>query len=172
MASKPWIGALKSPTEVPPIDSSPPTTNLTLVFVNGYKAEDARSVVYFGASSSTIIYPAAAVGIVMDTKSLKQRFMGAGNAKTANGHVDDITCLAVSPDKKLAATGSLGKQPLLLVWDVNSLEVKARTKLARNTNSISCVRFSPDGQYVFCTDKSTDANVYCYRANDLSLVTQ
>lgn len=121
MATKPWIGALKPPSEIPPIDASPPTTNLVLSFVNGYKSEDARSVIYYGSNGSTIVYPAAAVGIVMDTKTLKQQFMGSGNTKTANGHTDDITCLAVSPDKKLAATGSLGKQPLLLVWDINSL---------------------------------------------------
>jgi hypothetical protein len=53
----------------------------------------------------------------MNTKSLEQRFMGAGNTKTANGHVDDITCLALNSNKKLAVTGSLGKQPLLLLWD-------------------------------------------------------
>lgn len=70
MATKPWIGALKAPSDVPPIDSSPPNTNLTLSFVNGYKVDDARSVIYYGSSNSTIIYPAAAVGIVMDTKSL------------------------------------------------------------------------------------------------------
>lgn len=90
---------------------------MTLSFVNGYKVDDARSVIYYGASDSTIIYPAAAVGIVMNTKTLEQKFMGAGNTKTANGHVDDITCLALSPNKKLAVTGSLGKQPLLLLWD-------------------------------------------------------
>lgn len=108
----------------------------------------------------------------MDTKSLKQQFMGSGNTKTANGHTDDITCLAVSPDRKLAATGSLGKQPLLLVWDTTSLEIKARTKLARNTLAVSAVKFSRDGQYVFCADRSANANVYCYKTNDLSLVAQ
>lgn len=121
MATKPWIGALKPPTEVPVIDSSAPTTNLTLKFVNGYKVEDARTDVYFGNDGTTIIYPAAALGIVMETKTLKQRFMGAGNAKTADGHTDDITCLAVNENKSMAATGSLGKQPLILIWDTNSM---------------------------------------------------
>ena len=172
MATKPWIGALKPPSEVPTIDASPPTTNLTLKFVNGYKVEDARNVVFFGSNSSTIIYPAAAVGIVMDTNTLKQQFMGAGNTKTAKGHTDDITCLAVNKDRSLAVTGSLGKQPLLLVWSTSTMEVKARTNLSRNTMAVSTVKFSADGKYIFCTDKSTSANVYCYNAADLKLVAQ
>jgi hypothetical protein len=41
----------------------------------------------------------------MDTTTLKQKFMGAGNIKNANGHTDDILALALDPLKKLVATG-------------------------------------------------------------------
>lgn len=140
--------------------------------MNGYKTEDARSVIFYGSNSSNIIYPAAAVGIVMDTNTLKQQFMGSGDTRKADGHTDDITCLAVSSDKKLVATGSLGKQPLLLIWDISTLSVKARIKLPRNTLAVSSVKFSRDDQYIFCTDRSTNANVYCYSAKDGNLLAQ
>lgn len=47
----------------------------------------------------------AALGIVLDTQTNKQEFFGGGNAKTAKGHNDDITALAVNSNRTLCATG-------------------------------------------------------------------
>jgi WD40 repeat protein len=140
-----------------------------LQFVNGFKVEDSRQNIYWGSKPNTLIYPAAAVGIVMDATNLKQKFMGAGNTKTANGHTDDITCLSVDPQKKLVLTGSLGAQPLILLWDSDTMEIKGRTKLARNTRAVATIRFSKDGKLFFCSDKHNDSNVYVYDVSSMSL---
>ena len=50
------------------------------------------------------------------------------------------------------------------------MEIKARTKLGRNTRAVSSIRFSKDGKYFFCTDKHNDSNVYCFNAEDASLL--
>lgn len=98
----------------------------------------------------------------MDVNTLKQKFMGAGDIKSAKGHTDDIMALGVSPDRKWVVTGSLGAQPDIIVWSSDTLEIKGRTKLGRNTRAVSTIRFSKNGKYFFCSDKHNDSNVYCY----------
>lgn len=40
-------------------------------------------------------------------------------------HSDDILCLAVHPNGRLVATGEVGRKPKIVVWDVDSKDVKA-----------------------------------------------
>ena len=127
---------------------------------------------FWGKNKDEITYCAAAVGVVMNVNSLKQRFMGAGEQKVVKGHTDDIMSLGLSPDRKLVVTGSLGSRPDILVWDSDSMEVIARTKLGRNTRAVSSIRFSKDGAHFFCTDKHNDSNVYCFETADAKLVGQ
>lgn len=43
MATKPWIGALKEPSEPPEVDmENAPEKSLELAYVNGYRCEDSR----------------------------------------------------------------------------------------------------------------------------------
>lgn len=72
--------------------------------------------------------------------------------------------LGICPKRKLVVTGSLGSRPLIIVWDSETMEVKASTNLGRNTRAVSSIRFSKDGKYFFCTDKHNDSNVYCFNA--------
>lgn len=80
--------------------------------------------------------------------------------------------LGLSPDRKLVVTGSLGSRPLICVWDSDSMEVLATTKLGRNTRAVSSIRFSRDGKHFFCTDKHNDSNVYCFLAATATLVAE
>jgi len=47
MAVKPWIGAVKEPSNHPPANPSPPDCSFTLEYVYGYRCEDSRQNVYF-----------------------------------------------------------------------------------------------------------------------------
>ena len=47
--------------------------------------------------AATVVYAAAGLGVVHDLSTNRQ--------KHYNGHLDDVTCLAVSTDGTLAATG-------------------------------------------------------------------
>lgn len=177
MATKPWIGALVAPNTSkwrfylePQIDMSPPNKSLSLQFVNGFKVEDSRQIMFWTNKPNTVVYCAAALGINMKVDTLQQRFMGSGSTSTANGHTDDIMALGVSPNRQLVVTGSLGATPGILLWDAETLEIKGRTKLGRNTRAVSTIRFSKNGDYFFCSDKHNDSNVYCYSAKDMSLL--
>lgn len=175
MATKPWIGALVAPTngnycpnQVPPANGSPPDRQLTLQFINGFHVEDCRQNIYW-SKPNTLIYPAAAIGVSMDVNTLKQKFMGSGEVSAAKGHTDDIMALGISPDRKWVVTGSLGAQPDIILWGSDSMEIKNRTKLGRNTRAVSTIRFSKDSKFIFCTDKHNDSNVYCFDTESLKL---
>lgn len=78
MAVKPWIGALVAPSTKPQFIPDAPNKKLTLSFVNGFKIEDSRQNMFWGKNPDEIVYCAAALGIVMNVKTLNQRYMGAG----------------------------------------------------------------------------------------------
>jgi WD40 repeat protein len=125
---------------------------------------------FWGKNPNEIVYCAAAVGIVMNANTLTQRYMGAGEKGSTNGHTDDVMSLGICPKRKLVVTGSLGARPMILVWDSETMEVIARTNLGRNTRAVSTIRFSKDGKYFFCTDKHNDSNVYCFETESAKLV--
>ena len=47
MACKPWLGAIKEPTEVPIINPSPPQDTYEIDFVHGYKSDLTRQNLYY-----------------------------------------------------------------------------------------------------------------------------
>ena len=54
---------------------------------------------FWGKNPGEIIYPAAAVGVVMNVNTLDQRYMGAGLKEEVDGHTDDIISLGVCPSR-------------------------------------------------------------------------
>lgn len=117
---------------------------------------------FWSHTKDEIIFPAAALGIVMNVNSLKQRFMGTGVNKEANGHTDNVLTLGVDPSRKRVVTGSIGARPAIIVWDADTMEILSRTNLGRNTRAVTALRFSRDGKLFFCGDKHNDSNVYCF----------
>lgn len=57
--------------------------------------------------AGSIVTYAAAVCVVYDAAKHSQAFF--------RGHDDDLCCLALAPDKRTAASGQLGKDPVVLV---------------------------------------------------------
>lgn len=164
MAVKPWIGALVAPSEEPEVVMEKPEQNLELEYVLGYRCEDSRQNVYFQANSDKLVYMTAALGIVLDVPSNTQKFFGTGLANEAKGHNDDITALAICPNRQLVATGQRGKKPFILIWDSETNEIKAQCSLGRNKRAVKTVKFSKCGKYVFATDEHNDHNVYVFDA--------
>jgi hypothetical protein len=65
MAVKPWLGAIKCPSNPPPTSDSPPDADLELEWVHGYRSQDSRNNLRY-SSDGRIVYHAAALGITMD----------------------------------------------------------------------------------------------------------
>lgn len=160
MAVRPWIGALKAPSNPPQNHPEAPNQRLQLEYVNGYRCEDSRSNLFYTSHNAEIVFFTAAVGIVQSITTNKQSFFGAGMVGEVDGHNDDIESMDIDPARKLAVTGQRGPNPLVLVWDIATKEIKARISLGRGNRAAKCAKFSKDGQYVFITDEHNDHNMH------------
>ena len=125
----------------PPDMSNPPSTNLDIGYVYGYRCYDTRDNLRYN-SKGEIVYHTAGCGIVLNQHKNTMR--------VTTVHNDDISCLDSNFHKNLVATGELGRKPSLVVWDSNTLETKAifKNKLEK---SIATVAISKSGKYVAAT---------------------
>jgi hypothetical protein len=70
----------------------------------------------------------AALGIVLDQEKNEMKFFGGGETKMvlkaisddSKFHMDDILSLDISTDRKIVATGQVGKAPSVHVWDAET----------------------------------------------------
>ena len=196
---------VRAPTnfDVNAVDASmfPPDANLVLRHVFGYDggSKCTSQNLFVTGDQTVVVFVAAAVGVVHDTVSKKQRHF--------LGHTGTITCLTMCdssvtykgvtyPPRTLCATGQTiarnqgqggdtsweGKEnasgntqsqcPFVAVWDVRTLQEITRVPLARDTQSVAAVAFSTDGNLL--TTVGNDAHhtvqVWDWRVDDVDRV--
>ncbi|KAJ6240191.1 echinoderm microtubule-associated protein-like elp-1 [Anaeramoeba flamelloides] len=102
-----------------------------LEFVYGYNGDDRNNI--YCTKNKEVIFYAAAIGIVYNLETKKQKFF--------LGHSQSITCLAVHPNRKVVATAQAGPTPMILIWDT-----KTCTQLAclpvQNQDGIASISFA------------------------------
>lgn len=169
MAVKPWLGAIKEPANHPPPNPSPPNVQFQLEYVYGYRCEDSRQNVFFN-NQGDAVYMTAALGVILDMKSNTQRFFGGGmvdqKAKNISDdtlcHTDDITCITMSSDRTLAASGQVGSAPTVFIWDAKTGEKRQRFKLNKGARGVDAITMSADGKFVAAADRHDQHNVYLF----------
>ncbi len=72
MAVKPWVGAIVEPSRPPPQNATVPSEELHLRWVHGYRSLDASNNLRYSAKGEAV-YPAAALGVVFNTKKWHQQ---------------------------------------------------------------------------------------------------
>ncbi|KAM9364927.1 echinoderm microtubule-associated protein-like 6 [Pholidichthys leucotaenia] len=117
-------------------DRSTPDCRLRLDWVYGYRGHQCRNNLYYTAGKE-VVYFVAGVGVVYNTREHSQRFY--------LGHNDDIISLALHPDRSLVATGQVGKDPYVCVWDSFTVQTVSLLRDG-HTHGIACLAFSSDGQ--------------------------
>jgi WD40 repeat protein len=160
LAIKPWLGALKPPSAVVHLDKSIPSISLEIEYVYGYRCFDSRNNVFYTRNTDEIVYMTAALGIVLNKRSNTQKVFGGGLSSSSHGHIDDITALAIHPNKDFVATGEVGKNPKICVWkatDPSSSCVEFCQ--GRDSRAVACLGFSYDGKYLASADLHNDHNV-------------
>lgn len=114
-----------------------PEVSLGLEFVFGYRGYDCRDNLFFIHESGEIVYHVAALGIVYNKQTGVQRFY--------NMHTDDILCLSLHPFKSYAATGQIGRDPSIHIWDVESMKTLSILK-GGHFRGVCSLSFSSDGK--------------------------
>lgn len=107
---------------------------------------------------------AGAIGVLLDTKNNSQKFLGAGNNKTAKGHTDDIVSLAVTNDRSLVATGQIGAKPTICVWDLSSGELRNKLSLGRGMRACKALAWSKDNKKLFACALDNDHTIFALDA--------
>uniref|UniRef100_A0A665VSQ7 Uncharacterized protein n=1 Tax=Echeneis naucrates TaxID=173247 RepID=A0A665VSQ7_ECHNA len=117
-------------------DRSAPGSRLRLDWIYGYRGHQCRNNLYYTAGKE-VVYFVAGVGVVYNTREHCQRFY--------LGHNDDIISLALHPERSLVATGQVGKDPYVCVWDTFTVQTVSLLHDG-HTHGIACLAFSADGQ--------------------------
>jgi WD40 repeat protein len=106
-----------------------------LEHVHGYRGNDCRDNVHF-TRDDQLVYFVAAVAIVQDVATGKQRFF--------TEHDDDIVALTLHPDGNTVATGQVGKHGAVCIWEADSGRLLHKIpKICERR--VNCLSFSPDG---------------------------
>eukprot|EP00388_Colpodella_angusta_P014410 GDKJ01036055.1.p1 GENE.GDKJ01036055.1~~GDKJ01036055.1.p1 ORF type:complete len:1015 (-),score=215.92 GDKJ01036055.1:73-3117(-) len=87
-----------------------------------------------------MVYAAAHTGVIFDTQKKKIRCL-------LQGHVNEITALAVSKCKRFIATADTGNDSMLVVWDT-VLGTPIRTIFDPHPKGICALAFSKSGKYI------------------------
>mmetsp|Transcript_14846 Transcript_14846/g.16552 ORF Transcript_14846/g.16552 Transcript_14846/m.16552 type:complete len:723 (+) Transcript_14846:49-2217(+) len=169
MACKPWIGAIREPSEHPDENGDAPDEEYKLEYVFGYRAEDSRNNLYYNAEGN-IVYMTACLGVILNKDENTQTFFGGNEVANAakqhatdkNNHTNDITSIAVSFDKTLACSGQNGSKPTVFIWDATTGEKINRIVLPKGSREVSAIGFSFDNKYIATADNHNDHHVRVY----------
>ncbi|XP_078490103.1 echinoderm microtubule-associated protein-like 6 [Ciona intestinalis] len=117
-------------------DKTAPKSQLRLDWVYGYRGHQCRNNLFY-VSSDEIVYFVAGVGIVHNPRKQTQKFF--------LGHNDDIISLALHPHEQLVATGQVGKDPYICVWNAKTMQTVSILK-DQHTHGVASVMFSHSGE--------------------------
>lgn len=118
----------------------------------GYSAEFLNSIIIH-PNLQNYVYITGACVIICEIDNLQgQTFL--------RGHDDKVTCVAVSADGFLLASGQRGYNSDVIVWDLNTRSVKYR--LSEHDNEIKCLDFSHDSRLLCTCGSATDGKMFIW----------
>jgi echinoderm microtubule-associated protein-like 6 len=153
-AVKPWLNRIVAPSAIPQTTPECPESELELDWVYGYRGHDCRNNIYYNTKGS-IIYHVAKVCIVYDREKHLQRFMLE--------HTDDVVSICMHPDGVHVATGALGRNPTIIVW--NSITLSTVRKLEGfHKRAVTSLSFSNGsaGNFLVSAGQDMDHSIAIY----------
>lgn len=154
MAVKPWLGAVVAPSNASAmtLSSAPPDAHLELECVHGYQAQSSANNARYDASGN-VVYHAAALGIVVDKATQRQRFV--------KSHDDDIVALAAHPNGAVFATAQMGKRPKIYTWLASTCATLSCLE-GFHQRFVSALSFSSDGKKLGSVGGDDDHSLAIY----------
>ncbi|KAL7994422.1 putative EH domain, EF-hand domain pair, WD40/YVTN repeat-like-containing domain superfamily [Plasmopara halstedii] len=169
---KPWVKYSVPPSQSPSETNlelpTLPSESLELEWVYGYRCHDVRNNAFLTQFSSSIVYPAANLVVVMDTKLWLQRHF--------KQHTDEVTSLTmhIKPGERannfreIAASGQMGRLPVIHIWRVDSFEVIMSLR-GFHRQGIAELRFNAGGNLLASIglDDRNSLALYDWRSGEL-----
>lgn len=87
-----------------------------------------------------------------------------------HGHDAPVTCLALSPNASLLASGQTGKNADLLIWDYAKRSIAFR--LSEHDFGVACVAFSPDGKLLASVGNDRDRKMIVWDTSSGCIVSR
>ncbi|KAL3658491.1 hypothetical protein V7S43_016623 [Phytophthora oleae] len=171
--SKPWVSSSVPPSDAPDEGdlglSTVPDDSLELEWVYGYRCHDVRNNLFLTRAKGLVVYPAANVVVILDTKLWLQRHF--------KQHTDEVTSLTAhfgrsgkpgNASQEIAASGQMGRLPVIHVWRIDSLEVIASLR-GFHHHGIAELRFNSAGNLLASVglDDRNSLALYDWRSGEL-----
>lgn len=116
----------------------------------GYRSYDTRDNLKYN-NKGDVVYHTAGLGIVLNPTKNTMRTMDI--------HNDDVTCL--DSKDNITVTGEMGKKPLIVVWDNETME-KITTFSSPLQHNIACIALSQSKKYVAASSMSDKHEIAIY----------
>jgi WD40 repeat protein/Ca2+-binding EF-hand superfamily protein len=161
MAVKPWLGAIKPPSNFlanPSLDS-PPEIDVTLEYAHGYRSKDCRNNIFW--RNGLIYYHTAAIAVCLDKGPNEQIFF--------NGHRDDIISMAYSQTSDVFATAEIGPKPRIYLWKPEGMTELSLLK-GGAIKGVCSLAFSPSGRRLVGTCIDDNHHVVLYNTETFEMI--
>ena len=159
----PWLKSvsLLAPTKYSSINKSSMSPNITLEleWVYGYQAQRCSNNVVYN-SEGNIVYSCGRYIIIYKSEYHTQQIFST--------HNNEVSSLAIHPNKVFIASGERSKSATLLVWNSQTMQIVFKDTIP-NSNSIRQITFSNDGVYlsVLIEDLYNSVCVYNWKEKKL-----
>lgn len=118
------------------------SSSLSLKYVHGYDGDCLKTPGakvtgknIFWLTDDIIIYPTATLVVLLNTKSPNQYFY--------RSHTEEVSTLTIHPDKQIIASGQMGKDSRILIWDSRLLFQNDNLNSPSNKNGRLSPRYEP-----------------------------
>jgi WD40 repeat protein/Ca2+-binding EF-hand superfamily protein len=150
----PWKSQIVEPTNfrVSKQQLDGPRTNLALSWVFGYNCHHGgNNLRYVGSRLKNLVYPTATFAVIFDTESKSQSYY--------QGHVHEITALAVHPSGNIIATADVDSN--IHIWNYTTKTCLTIIK-GISAGGIKLLAFSPSGNHIASVGRDQDHTVAIY----------
>ena len=130
--------------------------------------------VSYTGNSDVVVYTCGAVLILLSKSTNSQSFLSAGDLTDSMGHSDQIQATALSLKRDFLATGDIGRNPLICIWQLFSKSLPiASFYQGEGSIGVWKLAFSGDSRYVIAVDlaKEQKVRIYAWQASPPLLYT-
>jgi microtubule-associated protein-like 6 len=149
-----WMANISPPSIVRDDNNSVPSLSIQPEFIHGIRSGDCRQGIRYNTDGSLVFF-SSRLGVIYDRSEHKQRIYEC--------HKHAIISIDVGVNGKIVATGEIGINPDLHLWDAKTA-AKLRILSNIHRNGITGVSFAPSGVWLATLGQDTLNSVVLLRS--------